>query len=75
MVCWFDGLNVGLELRSGLLPTVWDSSVRMVRRHAITILISHGRERPRFGTGRGTFWMGTWRTLHPVPLAYMAVFC
>ena len=25
------GFNVGLELRSGLLPMVWDSSLRMVR--------------------------------------------
>ena len=24
---WMDGFNVGLELRSGLLPTVWDSSL------------------------------------------------
>ena len=33
------GFNVGLELRIGLLPTVWDSSLRMARRHAITIWI------------------------------------
>ena len=36
------GFNVGLELLSGPLPTVWGSSLRMVRRHAITILIFHG---------------------------------
>ena len=33
--------NVGLEQHSGLLPTVWDSALRMVRRHAVTILIRH----------------------------------
>ena len=39
---WFVGLNAGLELGSGLLPTVWDLSLRMTWRHAITILIRHG---------------------------------
>ena len=39
---WLVGFSFGLELRSGLLPTVWDSSLKMVRRHAITILILHG---------------------------------
>ena len=37
-----DGFNVGLELRSELLSMVWDSSLRMVRRHAITIVILPG---------------------------------
>ena len=32
-------INVELELRSG---TVWNSSLRMIRRYAITILIRHG---------------------------------
>ena len=32
------GFNVGLELRSGLLSTLWDTSERMIQRHAITIL-------------------------------------
>ena len=36
------GFNVGLELLGGLLPTVWDSSLKMVRRHAITILTFRG---------------------------------
>ena len=36
------GFNVGLELRSGLLPTAWDFSLRMLRRHAIIILIFYG---------------------------------
>ena len=36
------GFNVGLEQRNGLLPTVWHSSLKMVRRRAITILIRHG---------------------------------
>ena len=36
------GFNVGLELRSGLFPTVWDSSLRMILRHSVTILISPG---------------------------------
>ena len=33
--------KVGLELRSELLPTVWDSSLRIIWRHTITILICH----------------------------------
>ena len=33
--------NAGLELRNGELPTVWYLSLRMIRRHAITILIFH----------------------------------
>ena len=52
------GFNVGLEQ---LLPTVWDSFLRMIRRHAITILIRHLED----GSPRGTIWMGTLRTLHP----------
>ena len=36
------GFNVGLGLRSGLLPTLSDSSLRIVRRHAITLLIFYG---------------------------------
>ena len=39
---WLVGFNVELELRSGLLPTVWNSSVRMVWIHDITIFILHG---------------------------------
>ena len=38
---WLVGFNVGLELRSGLLPTVFDSPLRTVRRHTITILIRY----------------------------------
>ena len=34
--------NVGLELRRGLLLMVWDTSLRIVQRHAITILIFNG---------------------------------
>ena len=40
-VGWLLRFNVGLELRSGLMPMVWDSTLRTVRRHAITILIFH----------------------------------
>ena len=40
---WF---NIGLEQLSGLLPTVWVSSRRMIRRHAIAILICHGGNSP-----------------------------
>ena len=36
------GFKVGLSNASGLLPTVWDSSWRIIRRHAIAILIRHG---------------------------------
>ena len=38
---WLYELNVGLELRSGLLSTVWYSRLRVVQKHAITILIKH----------------------------------
>ena len=38
---WLD-FNVGLEIRIGLIMTVWDSSHRMVRRLAIKILIPQG---------------------------------
>ena len=41
---WLVGFNVELELCSGLLPSVCDSSLRMVLRHTITILIFHGGE-------------------------------
>ena len=34
--------NVELEQRCGVLPTDWDSSLTVVRRHAITILTRHG---------------------------------
>ena len=37
---WFD-FNVRLQECNGLLPTVWDSSLMRIRRHAITILICH----------------------------------
>ena len=33
--------NVGLEQRNG---AIWDSSLRMDRRHAITIMIHHGED-------------------------------
>ena len=45
--CWFCvgfGLTSDLSYAFGLLPTVWNSSLRMVRRHAITILICHGED-------------------------------
>ncbi len=35
-------IYVALELRIGLLATVWETSLGMIRRHAITILILHG---------------------------------
>ena len=39
---WLVGFNVKLELLSVLLPTVWDSTLRIIRRHAIKIMIRHG---------------------------------
>ena len=36
--------NFGLEQSSGLLPKAWDSSLRMIWRHFITILIHHGKD-------------------------------
>ena len=35
-------IYVALELHNGLLATVWETSRRMIRRHAITILILCG---------------------------------
>ena len=44
-VCWLVGrLSVGLELGRGLLLSTYDSSLRVVRTHAIIILILHGRD-------------------------------
>ena len=43
------------------MPALWDSSQRMIRRHAITIFI---RDRVD-GSPRGIIWLGTCRTLHP----------
>ena len=58
--------NVGLELHNGLLPTLWDAILSMIRRHAITILIFHGGDgSPVSVPPRDIIWMGTWRTLHP----------
>ena len=68
-----DGFNVGLELRSGLLPTVWDSPLRMIQRHAITILILQGgNDFPALVPQRynldenleGIALMIVWRALH-----------
>ena len=44
LVVWLNGLNIGVVLRSGLLPMVWDSSLEVVDRHAITIFIPQGVE-------------------------------
>ena len=38
---WFGLINVALELRYGLLATVWETLLRAIRRHAITIWILH----------------------------------
>ena len=38
------GFNVELELRIGILKTVWDLSQRMIRRRAITISTHHGED-------------------------------
>ena len=55
MVGWLIRFNVGLELRNGLLPTVCDLSLRIVRRHAITILILHGGDGFPFLVHSGMF--------------------
>ena len=63
---WVD-LTSGYSNASGLLPTVGDSSRRMIRRHAIGILIhSGGKWLSRFGT----FWMWTWWILHTRQILY-----
>ena len=41
---WLFGFNVGLTLRNGLLPAVWDSLLSVVREHAVTIFILLGGE-------------------------------
>ena len=38
------GLLVEFNVALELLLTVWDSSLRMIWKHAITIFIRHGRE-------------------------------
>ena len=43
--CWkwvMVGLNIEFELRSGLKPTVWNSSVKMIRSYGIKILMAGG---------------------------------
>ena len=73
---WINGLDLvaltsDWDNASGLLPTVWDSSRKMIRRHAIAIFIRKTifiRNAifilPCFGNPRGIIWMGTWKTLH-----------
>ena len=61
---WF---NVGLEVLIGLMPTVWDSSLTLVRRHDITILIHHqgnGFSTSPLVPPRGVIWMKTYMELH-----------
>ena len=42
-VGWLVGfINVALELHYGLLATIWETLLRVIRRHAITIWILHG---------------------------------
>ena len=38
------GFNVRVEQLSEQTLTIWDSSLRIIRRHAITIFIHHGRD-------------------------------
>ena len=65
------GFNVGLELRSGLLPTVWDLSLRMIQRYDVTILICHVRDgSPVLVPQRYTIWIETSRTLYPGRILY-----
>ena len=64
------------------MPTVWDSSQRMIRRHAIAILISHeGDYSPAFvplevyfGWEHGGHSTQDEHYMHQVPLTYMVVF-
>ena len=59
------GLMSEQSCASGLFPMVWDSSRRMIRRHAVAFLIKIlTLQLPHFGTPRSIIWMGTWRTLH-----------
>ena len=50
------GLSFELEQHSGLLPMAWDSFPKIVRKHAMQILI------PIFDTLIG---IETWRIMHP----------
>ena len=43
-VCLLNEFNFRLKLRTGLLLTVWESSLRVVQRHAIAILILRGED-------------------------------
>ena len=76
------GFNVGLSYASGLLPTVWDSSRRMTRRHVIAIFIRPGGggssalipPEVQFGWELGRHYTHDGIYMHQVPLACMAVF-
>ena len=75
--------NVLLEQHSGLLLTVWDSSLTMIRTHFITILIHYdGGGSPalvppkvQFEWEHGGHCIHDVFFIHQVPFARMAVFC
>ena len=81
MISWLVGFNVGLERRIGLLPTVWDASRKIIRRHAIAILIRHGGDvspalvpTEVYGWELGGHCIHDGFYMHQVTLAYMTVF-
>ena len=41
MIDWLSRFKARLKLLSGLLSTIWQSPLRMIRTHAITVLILH----------------------------------
>ena len=76
------GLTSGYSNESGLLPTVWNSSRGMIRRHAVAIFIRHEENgssalvppKVKFGQKLGGYYTHDGFYMHQVPLAFMAVF-
>ena len=69
-VGWLVGFNVGLQLRCGLLSTIWDSSQRIIRRRAITVLIFHGGNRSPALVPRGIIFHRGQYTHNPMKNSY-----
>ena len=75
--------NVSLVQCWRLLQTVWNTFLRIMRRHVMEILIHHGLKiQSYFCVPRGIIWMETWSICtqdwlckHQVPLSCIAVSC
>ena len=52
LVGYLNAFKVGLELRCELFPKLWESEIRLVQRHAITIFSLYGDVSAAFKTQR-----------------------